>query len=182
MSTAATPSEFVRGRASARPLGLDDLAAMSSPELGALYAGGSVPDSLAAIDGDLVGRMLAVEKLDRGSPRRALAAFSRGSGFPWAGKSFRAEAAGRGSGVNRVRLGAAGRHRLFPFETRFGESVIDARACVVLDYDLTDNPAVIRAIHDEVRLVTPRVLLGPACWKREGHKPALVLWFALELP
>jgi len=181
MSEASTHSEPSRGRASTRSRTLDDLAEMSFRELGELYASGTVPDSLSAIDGDLVGRMLAVAKLDRGT-MRALAAFARRRGFPWAGKSFRAESAGRGTGINRVRLGAAGRHRLFPFETRFGESVIDSRACVVLDYDLADNPAAIRAIHDEVRLVGPRLLLGPACVKRAGKKPGVVLWFALEIP
>jgi hypothetical protein len=151
---------------------LDDLARLSSRELRELYDGGTVPE-LAALDGDLVGRMLAVRKIGN-----ALASFSRSDRFPWAGKSFKATSTRRGTGINRVKLG--GRHRLFPFETFVGASVLDGRPCVVLDYDLRDNPAAIRAIHDEVREVAPKIFLGPACVKRGGKKPALVLWFALD--
>ena len=151
---------------------LDDLARLSSRDLRELYEGGTAPE-LAALDGDLVGRMLAVRRIEN-----ALGAFSRSARFPWAGKSFRAESARRGTGINRVRL--AGRHRLFPFETFVGASVLDGRPCVFLDYDLADNPGAIRAVHDEVREVAPKIFLGPACVKRDGKKPALVLWFALD--
>ena len=151
---------------------LDDLARLSTRELRELYEGGTVPE-LAALDGDLVGRMLAVRRIEN-----ALGTFSRSARFPWAGKSFRAESARRGTGINRVRL--AGRHRLFPFETFVGTSVLDGRPCVVLDYDLADNPRAIRAVHDEVREVAPKIFLGPACAKRDGKKPVLVLWFALD--
>ena len=48
-----------------------------------------------------------------------------------------------------------------------------------LDYDLADNPALIRAIHDEVREVAPGLFLGPAMWK-SARGPTLVLWFALD--
>jgi len=151
---------------------LDDLARLSSRELGAIYEGGTVPE-LSALDGDLVGRMLAVRRIEK-----ALASFSRSARFPWAGKSFSSKGASRGTGINRVTLG--GRHRLFPFETFVGASVLDDRPCVVLDYDLADNPSAIRAIHDEVREVAPRIFLGPACVKRDAKKPVLVLWFALD--
>ncbi|HEY1959405.1 MAG TPA: hypothetical protein VGH28_27530 [Polyangiaceae bacterium] len=156
----------------ARVRTLDDLARLSSRELGAIYEGGTVPE-LSALDGDLVGRMLAVRKIEK-----ALASFSGSARFPWAGKSFRAESARRGTGINRVKLG--GRHRLFPFETFVGASVLDGRPALVLDYDLSDNPAAIRAIHDEVREVAPKIFLGPACVKRAGKTPVLVLWFALD--
>ncbi len=157
---------------------LDDLARLSSSELGDVYAGGTVPDSLAALDGDLIGRMLAVRSLDRGAPFSFLASFARSARFPWGGKSFAATDAKHGTGINRVHLG--GRHRLFPFATHFGPSVIDGRPCVVLDYDQRDNPAAIRAIHDEVREVAPKIFLGPACVKRSAKTPLTVLWFALD--
>jgi hypothetical protein len=165
--------------ASARPgLTLDDLARSTPRELQALYEGGAVPESLDRLDGDLVGRMLALRGVGRGVALRAIASLARRPGFAWAGKSFRATEAGAGTGINRVRLG--GRHRLFPFRTLFGPSVVDGRPCVVLDYDDADNPGLIRSIHDEVREVAPGLYLGPACWKRQGRTPLVVLWFALD--
>ena len=96
--------------------------------------------------------------------------------FPWGGKSFQS-AGERGAGANRVHL--AGRHQLFPFRTRLQPSVLDRRPCIALDYDLADNPGVIRAIHDEVREIAPGLFLGPAMWKT-ARGPRLVLWFALD--
>jgi hypothetical protein len=121
--------------------------------------------------------MLAV----RGTSGRLLAAlarFARGSGFPWAGKSFAARDATTGTGINRVRLG--GRHRLFPFRTRFGASVVDGGPAVILDYDDPDNPGFIRAIHDEVRELAPGLYFGPACWKGAGGATTTILWFGLD--
>src|SRR5271154_261346 len=37
---------------------MDDLASKTTRELGAIYEAGTVPDSLVALDGDLIGRML----------------------------------------------------------------------------------------------------------------------------
>ncbi|HSQ66197.1 MAG TPA: hypothetical protein VLM85_23405 [Polyangiaceae bacterium] len=157
---------------------LEDLARMDDAELARLYAAGGVPDHLRALDGDLRGRMLAVKLLDRGPIARAIAAFSSGRKFPWAGKSFTSDDATHGKGINRIRLW--GRHRLFPFETSIGKSVIDGAPAVVLDYDLVDNPAAIRAMHDEVREVAPGLFLGPGCLKRRSGPPVVVLWFALD--
>jgi hypothetical protein len=163
---------------SSRSRSLDDLARLTPDELRALYLRGTVPGALAVLDGDLVGRMLAVRGAGRGVALRALAAVAGSPGFVWGGKSFHAVDAATGKGINRVRL--AGRHRLFPFRTLFGPSVIDGGPCVILDYDDPDNPGFIRAIHDEVREVDPGLYLGPACWKREGRTPLVVLWFALD--
>ena len=165
-------------RESARKMTLDDLARMDDAALARLYAGGGVPDHLRALDGDLRGRMLAVRKLDRGPIARAIAAFSGSRRFPWAGKSFSADDAGHGKGINRVKLW--GRHRLFGFQTSIGKSVVDGNAAVILDYDLSDNPSAIRAIHDEVREVAPGLFLGPACMKRRSGAPVVALWFALD--
>lgn len=156
---------------------LESLSAMSVEELGAVYATGVAPSSLAALDGHPKGRMLAVKTLDQGAIAGALRAFSGAAAFPWGGKSFKAESASVGAGINRVHL--FGRHQLFPFHTRLGPSVVDGKPCVVLDYDLTDNPGVIRKIHDEVREVSPGLYLGPAMWKTAGA-PVFVLWFALD--
>jgi hypothetical protein len=159
---------------------LDDLSRLSAAELQDLYIKGTVPGSLAVFDGDLVGRMLAVRGLDRGAPFHFLTSFSRSKRFPWAGKSFRSTNRDNGTGINRLDLGrSGGKHRVFPFETHFGTSVVDDKPAVILDYDLGDNPPMIRAIHDELREVAPKLFLGPACVKR-GNKPTVVLWFALD--
>lgn len=167
-----------RARVAARPSipsrSLDDLGRLTPAELLALYRTGGVPEELAALDGDLVGRMLAI----RGLPLRAIASLAGSDRFPWGGKSFLAVDAATGTGINRVRLG--GRHRLFPFRTLFGPSVVDGQPCVVLDYDDADNPGFIRSIHDEIRELDPGLYLGPACWKRAGQSPLVVLWFALD--
>jgi hypothetical protein len=159
------------------PASLDALAAMRAEELGRLYARGAVPASLAALDGHPRGRMLAVRGLDAGAFGDALRRFAGAAAFPWGGKSFTSREAAAGAGVNRVHLG--GRHQLFPFLTRLGPSEVDGKPAVILDYDLPDNPGLIRAIHDEVREVSPGLYLGPAMFKTASG-PKLVLWFALD--
>lgn len=158
---------------------LDDLARLCESELRALYDRGRMPDSLAALDGQPLGRMLAVRGLDGGAIGRGIARLAAHARFPWGGKSFRAdsETASAGRGINRVRLG--GRHQLFPFRTALGPSELDGGPCVRLDYDLAVNPGPIRAIHDEVRQIRPGLFLGPAMLKGAGG-PRLVLWFALD--
>jgi hypothetical protein len=160
-----------------RSLDLNALSRMTVRELGELFAKGQVPERLSALDGHPRGRMLAVRGLDRGHWLAGLRAFAGGARFPWGGKSFSADSRTQGAGINRVHLG--GRHQLFPFKTHFGPSVIDGSPAVILDYDLADNPRVIRAIHDEVRLVDDGLYLGPAMWKTE-REPVFVLWFALD--
>jgi hypothetical protein len=179
MTQAAAMHSKPRARAHGDPAvrSLDDLAHLTAAQAQALYRRSGVPDRLDQLDGDLVGRMLAVRGTS-GAVLRALASFARSGGFPWGGKSFRAIDATTGTGINRVHLG--GRHRLFPFKTHFGASVIDGSAAVILDYDDPDNPGFIRAIHDEVREVSPGLYFGPACWKGEGGKTTIILWFGLD--
>ncbi|HEY6461517.1 MAG TPA: hypothetical protein VIY73_15225 [Polyangiaceae bacterium] len=175
METTTHPNATT-ARSRARSRDLDGLASMDARELAALYAGGLVPLRLGALEGHPRGRMLAVRALDHGTPARLLRSLSGASGFPWGGKSFHGDG-DRGEGVNRVHL--FGRHRLFPFVTRVQPAVLDGAPCVALDYDLPDNPAAIRAIHDEIREVDPGLFLGPAMWKARGG-PRLVLWFGLD--
>lgn len=163
-----------------RALDLDALARMNVQQLDALYAKATCPDRVDTLAGHPRGRMLAVRTLDgrrRGGAIRGLAA---AGWFPWGGKSFTGNGA-TGRGGNRVHLG--GRHELFPFLTEVKPSVMDGAPCIALDYDLPDNPSLIRAIHDEVREVIPGLFLGPAMWKGadwEKAGPTLVLWFALD--
>jgi hypothetical protein len=179
MTQAAAQTSTSRSRPHGDPAvrSLDDLARLTPKQAEALYRRSGMPERLDALDGDLTGRMLAVRGLVA-PVQRALSAFARSNGFPWGGKSFSAIDATTGTGINRVNLG--GRHRLFPFQTRFGASVVDDGPAVVLDYDLSDNPGFIRAIHDEVREVSPGLYFGPACWKGAGGKTTTVLWFGLD--
>ena len=75
---------------------LDDLAALNFGELlAARYATGTVAPSLAALDGPLVGRMLAVRGI--GSVLRGWAASPR---FVWEGKTFSSTSSRAGKGIN----------------------------------------------------------------------------------
>jgi hypothetical protein len=160
-------------------LGLDDLATRTASELQQLYRAAAPPANMGAVDGPLIGRMLAVAGLPAalGAPLRRWAA---SHSFVWEGKTFQAISDERGSGINRVRVpGVLGRQNLFPFATSFAPSAIDGKPTLVLDYDLDTNPGYIRHVHDEIREVSPGVFLGPAMWKRDRDK-VLVLWFALD--
>jgi|SRR6185312_2726045 len=167
----ADASHHTRGNGQTQPAKhdllrlLDDLALLSSKELRLVFAGAQVPSSLAALDGDLAGRMLAARGLRPGRVFRALATLAKNSRFPWAGKTFTSEDAERGSGDNRVRL--VGTRHAVPFTTRFGTSTVDGRPCIVLDYDFP--------LHDELREVSPGLFLGPACLRRH-----VVVWFGLQ--
>jgi hypothetical protein len=163
-------------RASSRRHDLDALSRLDAEQLARLYAQGTTPSRLGVLEGHPRGRMLAVRALDRGAPASLLRRVAGASGFPWGGKSFAGNGE-TGTGVNRVHL--FGRHQLFPFLTNVRPSVVDGAPCITLDYDLPDNPRVIRAIHDEIREVDPGLFLGPAMWKTE-RGPRLVLWFALD--
>ncbi len=160
-----------------RSMSLADLAELSAADLDHMYARGKCPASIDDVSGLPRGRMLAVRGLGRGAASTLIRRFAGSAGFPWGGKTFVGHGK-HGEGVNRIHLG--GRHTLFLFKLAIGPSVVDGESAVILDYDLPDNPWVIRQIHDEVREVAPGLLMGPAMWKTKGT-PVLVLWFALDL-
>lgn len=154
---------------------LDDLAAMGPDQLAALYRAAATP-TVPALDGHLVGRMLAVPVLPAwlGRLLRRFAAWAR---FPWRGKSFTARDGARGEGINRV-FGDVKPRRWFRFDTFIAPSRAGAFDAFQLDYDNPGNPALIRAIKDEVREVAPGLFLGQAYFMWRG-KPRLVLYFGL---
>ena len=154
---------------------LDDLARLGPAELAALYRGATTP-AVPALDGHLVGRMLAIPALPGwlGGLLRRFAAWAH---FPWRGKSFTSHGDARGEGINRVFSDRRPR-RWFRFDTFLGPSRAGSFDAFQLDYDNRDNPALIRAIKDEVRQVAPGLFLGLAyfMWRQ---KPHLVLYFGL---
>lgn len=172
-AAASAPQAATAGAA----LTLDALARMTVAELTALYQRGTVPDSLAALDGEPRCRMLSIVGVDRGPIATGLRRVAGSARFPWGGKAFKSSSAGGGTGINRVRLGAE--RRWFPFHTRFEPSAIDGAPCILLDYDLAENPLVIRKIRDELREVAPGLFLGPAM-ADVGARPTLVLYFACD--
>ena len=160
------------------PATLDELAAMRPDALAALYRAATTPPVLA-LDGDLVGRMLAVPVLPRwmfGMLRR----FAAWTLFPWRGKSFRSRDGGHGDGINRLFSDRKPR-RWFRFETSVAPSRAGGFDALQLDYDNPDNPGPIRAIKDEVRQVAPGLYLGLAylIWRKH---PRLILYFGLGRP
>jgi hypothetical protein len=185
MAPQVTPRETPRETAgpapaavAAGPRTLDDLAMMKPAALGELYRSARTP-TLPTLNGDLVGRMLAVPALPRwlAGPLRRFAAWTA---FPWRGKSFSARDDAGGEGINRV-FGDRTPRRWFRFHTFIARSRAGAFDAFQLDYDNPGNPALIRAIKDEVREVAPGLYLGLAyfMWRK---KPRLVLYFALARP
>jgi hypothetical protein len=161
-------------------LDLDQLAARSFEDLEAMYRGAPEPTDLRGVDGRPRGRMLAVRSISNGVLGGAIRKFAGSRSFVWDGKTFSSHDALHGEGINRVQVpGVLGRQQLFPFATRIEASAIDGRKAIVLDYDLDQNPGMIRRIHDEIREVEPGLYLGPAMWKGASGK-VTVLWFALD--
>jgi hypothetical protein len=160
-----------------RSIEIDDLARMSVVDLVDLYRAGTVPDSLRALDDATHGRILALRGLDWRGPLDVFARAAASRFFPWAGKRFHHLDRNQGTGINRMRL--AGERLWYPFRTRIEPSAIDDAPCIALDYDLPENPALIRALRDELREVSPGLFLGPALI-RALRKPRLVMFFACD--
>jgi len=165
-------------KSSQKKLTLHDLATMSPDELAQLYQEGTVPTSMAPLNGSPVGRMLTFVGF-AGKPAIAkwIGRYSASDKFFWDGKNFASENGGDGTGNNRVWL--FGRRELFPFTTRFEPSAIDGKSCILLDYDQPKNPFFIRRVRDELREVSDKLFLGPAM-AEIGGQPRLVLWFAVD--
>ncbi len=173
-----SPSPSFGTSVASRPRTLDDLASMQPDALAELYRGASTP-SVPSLNGDLVGRMLAIPALPAwlGAVVRRFAAWAR---FPWRGKSFSARHEARGEGINRV-FGDRNPRRWFRFDTFIAPSRAGGFDAFQLDYDNPGNPGLIRAIKDEVREVAPGLYLGLAylMWRKRAR---LVLYFGLSRP
>jgi hypothetical protein len=158
-----------------------DLAAlrrMSFTELDVLYRSGTKPSSIAELNGDAIGAMLAWRSPASGPLAWLLRSWASSSLFPWEGKSFKSHSDEEGEGINRVNM--FGKRRWFPCKTRFEPSFLDGKPAFRLDYSGPPNPPFIRSIVDEVREVAPRLYLGPAALLVSG-KPRPILYFAVSL-
>lgn len=155
---------------------LDRLLTRTADELERLYERSRTP-SLSEVHGDLRGRMLAWPMLET-HPRiaAALRAFAGARSFPWCGKSF-TPGTQQGGGINRA---FSDRARLFRFETFLGRSRAGDFDALQLDYDLPDNPPIIRSIKDEIRELEPGLWLGQAYFKRPS-RDLLWLYFGLAV-
>ena len=89
--------------------------------------------------------------------------------FAWQGKVFDPE-----HGVLRNRITAFGLHAIIA-KVYKGESWLDQKECIVLDYSHTSMVA--QWIRDEIRLVAPGVYLGKVYWSNKR-----LIDFALEFP
>lgn len=162
-------------------LTLDELAEKSAEELDNLYRSGSVPKTLADLNGKPTGRMLALRSTGKGILFKLVKRIAGTESFIWGGKSFQSTNKKEGTGINRVKLSALGNHNLFPFDTKIEKSAIDEKDCIYLEYDKPQNPWVIRKVRDELREVSPGLFLGPMLWKdAKNEKATFVLWFALD--
>ena len=179
IETTATPSRSASTTSVSGPRTLDDLAELDVAALEAVYRRGTVPSTLHALDGNPVCRMLSIRGLDHGGRGSFVRNLARASWFPWAGKSFAAQADGAGNGINRIRL--LGGKRWFPFTTKIEASAIDGAPCIFLDYRHDVNPKPIQMVRDELREIRPGLFLGPAMLDTGNAPPRLVLWFACDL-
>ena len=153
---------------------LDALSNLDATELGALYRSASTP-RIIDLEGDLEGRMLVSP---RGGDRlaEAMRRLARWRHFPWRGKSFRPRDEQHGEGCNRV---FTDRNRWFRFETTLGRSRAGDFDALLLDYDLPENPFLVRKIKDEIRQLEPGLFLGQA-YVVSRDRPTLALYFALR--
>jgi hypothetical protein len=120
-----------------RDLTLDHLLTLQADALHRLYLGARVPE-LAAVKGDLRGRMLAAPAFPWWLKAPA-AAWASSRFLPWRGKSFTPRDAARGDGINRV-FSDVRPLRWFRFETFVGRSRAGDFDAVQLDYDVPENP------------------------------------------
>lgn len=166
-----------RATQAAPALDLAGLRQMNFEQLDARYRQGKRPATIADLNGDARGAMLAWRVPARGPLAWLLRVFGASSAFPWEGKSFKSESNDLGEGVNRINL--LKKMRWFPFKTRFDASFVDGKPSFILDYSGPENPPLIRSIVDEVREVAPGLYLGlAALLVRDRPRP--VLFFAVS--
>jgi hypothetical protein len=149
-----------------------DLLRQRQSELDALFALLPAPTPARA-EGVWHGTLMALRGLDR-LPRPLVQGLYRLLAAPlnpWRGKSL-----GGDTGANRwfsVDGAAFGRFRIRP-----AQSAVDGLPVLLLDYDVPENPALLRAIRGEARRLNEITLLARMNWQgRSGVQR--VLYFTL---
>lgn len=157
---------------------VEDLKHRTAGELEAMYRQLPEPAGVKELEGNPKGEMLAITGLDWKPVRTLLRVFGDSPVFPWLGKGFSSRSDVLGSGTNRLNL-LGYKPEVFDFKLKLDHSVLDNRGCVLLDYDVEENPLPIRKIRDELREAAPGLWFGPAmvCI---GDKQHTVLWFAID--
>ncbi len=174
-TSASTTTSGLEARPPRTLVALERLLDLPVPELERLYRDARTP-ALGEVRGDLRGRMLAWPALaQRRAVGGALRSLAGSAWFPWRGKTFIPRDGAHGDGINRVLVD---RVRLFPFETFIGRSRAGDFDALQLDYDLPENPPIIRSIKDEIRTIEPGVWLGQA-WFVTPRTTFLWLYFGL---
>jgi hypothetical protein len=150
---------LVSCRSTARSAAVADLLKMSVAELDALFMAsppGPIPN----------GPAQGTAIVDPGTSQSPeIAAFIHT--FGWQGKNFDAA---NGTLVNR--LGVLGTEGILA-KVYVGNSLIDDKPCIVLDYSKTSLAA--KHVRDEIRQIGPKTYLGPVYWDNKK-----LFYFALQ--
>lgn len=150
-----------------------DLARLRQSELAELLAGlpAATPDALSGHTWR--GRALAPLGLEK-APRPLLGSLCGLLATPinpWRGKRF--------DGVTGVNAWLGGAFTLGAYRLEERPSPVDGRPVLWLDYDLPANPALLRAIRGEARVLADGVFLCRMNW-RTATGFATVLYFTLR--
>jgi hypothetical protein len=97
--------------------------------------------------------------------------------FTWKGKVFERDDADPSRGFLKNRLLPLG-HKAIVAQVYHGESWLDGKPCIVLDYEHTSIVA--QWIRDEIRQVSPGLYLGVVYWGKEQEKAKRLIHFALK--
>lgn len=143
------------------PITVPELMKMTQPQLDELFS--SVPSGPIP-KGEADGTAIVAPGTDF-TP--AIAKFV--NLFAWQGKIF-----DPGHGVLRNKITALGLHAIIA-KVYKGDSWLDGKECIVLDYSETSMVA--QWIRDEIREVAPGVYLGKVYWSSKR-----LIDFALEFP
>jgi hypothetical protein len=154
------------------PADVAELRNADSEALEAAFAAGVDPD-LTELDGVYRGRLISVRGFDL-LPSIVRSALDIAFGtplMPWRGKRFGGDQEGRRSGAN-VWLTTSGPDLVWFDLDR-------SRGGLLLDYDVSRNPAPLRIIKGDVRRLAPGLYLGRMSL-RIGQRTTTVLWFTLD--
>jgi hypothetical protein len=151
---------------------LDSLLGAHPSALRDIYRDG-VPADPSTMPSQLDGRILALESMAGmhmlGRPLMSLAARI----MPWRGKVFES---GGTAGINRLVSGKS-----FRFHCEGAPSILDDLPTLRIAYDGLNNPLFVERIVDEIRMVGPKVGIGPVFHDSKAA-PRLLLWWGLECP